>query len=71
MERNKIHYKCKKKKKKNSKKQIKSIKINGKEETSSRILTDPFNNFFVSIAENIDKKLSIQMQITRTTWKIQ
>ena len=60
-----------KKKKKNSKKQIKSIKINGKEETSSRILADPFNNFFVSIAENIDKKLSIQMQITRTTWKIQ
>ena len=53
------------------KKQIKSIKINDKVETSSRILADPFNNFFVSIAKNIDKKLSIQMQITRTTWKIQ
>ena len=43
--------------KKTKKKQIKSIKINDKLETSSRILADPFNNFLVSIAENIDKKI--------------
>ena len=43
--------------KKTKKKQIKSIKINDKVETSSRILADPFNNFLVSIAENIDKKI--------------
>ena len=43
--------------KKTQKKQTKSIKINDKVETSSRILADPFNNFLVSIAENIDKKI--------------
>ena len=43
--------------KKTKKKQIKSIKINDKVETSSRILADPFNNFLVSIAESIDKKI--------------
>ena len=43
--------------KKSQKNQIKSIKINDKVETSSRILADPFNNFLVSIAENIDKKI--------------
>ena len=38
------------------KKQIKPIKINDKVQTSPKILADSFNNFFVSIAENIDKK---------------
>ena len=38
------------------KKQIKPIKINDKVQTSPKILADSFNNFFVSIAGNIDKK---------------
>ena len=45
----------KKTKKKN--KQIKSIKINDKVESNPKILADSFNNFFVTIAENIDKKI--------------
>ena len=43
--------------KENSKKQIKSIKINDKVESSPKILADSFNNFFVTIAENIDKNI--------------
>ena len=43
-------------KKKKQKKQIKSIKINGKVESSPKFLTDSFNNFFVTVAESIDKK---------------
>ena len=53
MGRNKIHYKCQRK----LKKQIKSIKINEKVESSPKILADLFSNFFVSIAENVDKKI--------------
>ena len=41
--------------KKNSKKQIKSLKINDKVEYSPGILADSFNNLFVTIDENIDK----------------
>ena len=55
MGRNKIHYKCQEKLKKT--KQIKSIKINDKVESSPKILADSFNNFFVTIAENIDKNI--------------
>ena len=55
MGRNKIHYKCQGRLKK--KKQIKSIKINDKVESSPKILADSFNNFFVTIAENIDKNI--------------
>ena len=47
MGRNKIYYKCQKNSKKT--KQIKATKINDK--------VDSFNNFFVTIAENIDKKI--------------
>ena len=43
--------------KKPSKKQIKSLKINDKVEYSPEILADSFNNFFVTIAENIDKNI--------------
>ena len=43
--------------KKTKKKQIKSTKINDKVETSPKILADSFNNFFLSIAENIDNKI--------------
>ena len=43
--------------KENSKKQTKSIKINDKVESSHKILADSFNNFFVTIAENIDKNI--------------
>ena len=43
--------------KKTQKKQIKSIKINHKVESSPKILDDSFNNFFVTIAENIDKNI--------------
>ena len=43
--------------KENSKKQIKSIKTNDKVESSPKILADSFNNFFVTIAENIDKNI--------------
>ena len=49
------------------KKTNKSIKINDKIESSPKILADYFNNFFVTIAENINKKLFRQMQITRIT----
>ena len=42
-------------KKKN--KQIKSIKINDKVESSPKILADSFNKFFMTIAENIDKNI--------------
>ena len=31
--------------------------MNGKIESSAKILADTFNNFFVTIAENIDKKI--------------
>ena len=44
-------------KKTNKTKQIKSIKINTKIESSPKILADSFNNFFVAIAENINKKI--------------
>ena len=54
MGRNKIHYKCQGKLKK---KQIKSIKINNKVESRPKILADCFNNFFVTIAEIIDKNI--------------
>ena len=40
-----------------SKKQIKSIKINEKVEYNPKVLADSFDNFFVTIAENIDKKI--------------
>ena len=55
MGQNNIHYKCQRKLKKI--KQIKSIKINDKVESNPKILADSFNNFFVTIAENIDKKI--------------
>ena len=55
MGRNKIHYKCQEKLKKT--KQIKSIKINDKVESSPKILSDSFNNFFVTIAEIIDENI--------------
>ena len=44
-------------KKDNSKKQIKSIKINGKIKTSPTILADSFNKFFMKIAEYIGNKV--------------
>ena len=53
---NEIHYKCQRKLTKN-KKQIKSIKINDKLESNPKILVDTFNNFFVTMAENINKKI--------------
>ena len=43
--------------KENSKKQTKSIKINGKVESSPKILADSFNNFFVTITKNTDKNI--------------
>ena len=43
--------------KENAKKQIKSIKISDKVESSPKILVDSFNNFFATIAENIDKNI--------------
>ena len=43
--------------KENSKKQIKSIKINDKVESSPKILADSFNNFFVAITKNNDKNI--------------
>ena len=42
---------------KKTKKQIKYTKINDKGESSCKILTDSFNNFFVTIAKNINKKI--------------
>ena len=42
---------------KKKKKQIKSIKINDKVESSPKILADSFNKFFMTIAENIDKNI--------------
>ena len=42
---------------KKTKKQIKYTKINDKGESSRKILTDSFNNFFVTIAKNINKKI--------------
>ena len=42
---------------KKTKKQIKYTKINDKGESSHKILTDSFNNFFVTIAKNINKKI--------------
>ena len=42
---------------KKTKKQIKSTKINDKVESSRKILTDSFSNFFVTIAKNINKKI--------------
>ena len=56
MGRNKIHYKCQGRLKK-KKKQIKSLKINDKVESSPKILADSFNKFFMTIAENIDKNI--------------
>ena len=38
-------------------KKIKSIKINDKVESCTKILADSFNNFFVAVAENIDKNI--------------
>lgn len=52
-------------------KQIKSAKTIEKTESSPKILADLCNKFSVTIAENIDKKLFIQMQIRRSSWKIQ
>ena len=46
-----------KKTKQKNKKQIKSIKINDKIESNPKILVDTFNNFFVTMAENINKKI--------------
>ena len=43
--------------KENSKKQTKSIKINGKVESSPKILADSFNNFFMTITKNTDKNI--------------
>ena len=54
MGRNKIHYKCQGKLKK---KKIKTINMNDKVQSSPKILADSFNNFFVTIAENIDKNI--------------
>ena len=42
---------------KKTKKQIESTKINDKVESSCKILTDFFSNFFVTIAKNINKKI--------------
>ena len=53
MRQNKIHFKSQRKRKK----QIKSIKINDKVESGPKILVDSFNNFFATIAENIDKNI--------------
>ena len=37
---------------------MKSVKLNhSRKESSPKILADSFNNFFVTIAENIDKKI--------------
>ena len=56
--------------KENSKTQIKSIKIYDKVESSPKILADSFNNFFVTIAENIDK-MSTNQALIDITNKIQ
>ena len=50
MRRDKIHYNVKE----NSRKQIKSIRINDKVESSPKIFADSLNNF-VTIAKNINK----------------
>ena len=39
------------------KKKIKTINMNDKVQSSPKILADSFNNFFVTIAENIDKNI--------------
>ena len=41
----------------NSHKQIRSININNKTESNSKIMTETFNNFFVTIASGIDSKI--------------
>ena len=43
------------------------MKIKNKVESSPIILADSFNSFFMTISENIGKKLFIQIQITRIT----
>ena len=63
MGRNKIHYKCQGKLKK---KKIKTINMNDKVQSSPKILADSFNNFFVTIAENIDKNISNQFILFKT-----
>ena len=45
------------KKTKKQNKKTKSLKINDKVQSSPKILADFFNNFFVTIVENIDKKI--------------
>ena len=55
------------KKTKKQNKKTKSLKINDKVQSSPKILADFFNNFFVTIVENIDKKLFILIQLTRIT----
>ena len=47
----------KKTKQKKQKKNTKSLKTNDKVQSSPKILADFFNNFFVTIVENIDKKI--------------
>ena len=41
----------------NSHKQIRSININNKTETNPKIMVETFNNFFVTIASDIDSKI--------------
>ena len=41
----------------NSHKQIRSININNKTESNSKIVAETFNNFFVTIASDIDSKI--------------
>ena len=41
----------------NSHKQIRSININNKTESNSKIMAETFNNFFVTIASDIDSKI--------------
>ena len=42
---------------KKTEEQIKSTKINDKVESIPKILADSFNDFFVTVAENIDKNI--------------
>ena len=41
----------------NSHKQIRSININNKTESNSKIMAETFNNFFMTIASDIDNKI--------------
>ena len=40
--------------------------MNDKVQSSPKILADSFNNFFVTIAENIDKNISNQFILFKT-----